>query len=159
MRGDKQTVLSEYKKESFAMFEALIANIEATVARRIFRVELVKQPMASQLLDQAQFQKDDIHESLTKEVADATLPTADQAPVASTKGNLNQLAQALKQSQTNQIVAATPNFSASSAVSTRKKIGRNQPCPCGSGLKYKECGLINAPAHQQALAKLDKNAE
>ena len=24
---------------------------------------------------------------------------------------------------------------------TRKKIGRNEPCPCGSGLKYKKCHL------------------
>jgi preprotein translocase subunit SecA len=29
------------------------------------------------------------------------------------------------------------------------KVGRNDPCPCGSGLKYKKCGLINAPEHQQ----------
>ncbi len=28
------------------------------------------------------------------------------------------------------------------------KVGRNDPCPCGSGLKYKKCGLINAPEHQ-----------
>jgi len=28
------------------------------------------------------------------------------------------------------------------------KIGRNDPCPCGSGLKWKKCGLINAPEHQ-----------
>ena len=28
------------------------------------------------------------------------------------------------------------------------KIGRNDPCPCGSGLKYKKCGLINAPQHK-----------
>jgi len=27
------------------------------------------------------------------------------------------------------------------------KIGRNDPCPCGSGKKYKKCGLINAPEH------------
>ena len=26
-------------------------------------------------------------------------------------------------------------------------IGRNDPCPCGSGLKYKKCGAINAPEH------------
>jgi len=30
----------------------------------------------------------------------------------------------------------------------RRKIGRNDPCPCGSGLKYKRCGLINAPQHK-----------
>lgn len=28
------------------------------------------------------------------------------------------------------------------------KIGRNDPCPCGSGLKYKKCGMINAPEHR-----------
>jgi preprotein translocase subunit SecA len=27
-------------------------------------------------------------------------------------------------------------------------IGRNDPCPCGSGKKYKKCGLINAPEHK-----------
>jgi len=29
------------------------------------------------------------------------------------------------------------------------KIGRNDPCPCGSGLKYKRCGMINAPEHKK----------
>lgn len=28
------------------------------------------------------------------------------------------------------------------------KIGRNDPCPCGSGKKYKKCGLINASSHK-----------
>jgi len=28
------------------------------------------------------------------------------------------------------------------------KTGRNDPCPCGSGLKYKKCGMINAPEHR-----------
>ena len=28
------------------------------------------------------------------------------------------------------------------------KVGRNDPCPCGSGLKYKKCGLIGAPEHR-----------
>ena len=34
-------------------------------------------------------------------------------------------------------------------VSAGPKIGRNDPCPCGSGKKYKKCGLINAPSHKQ----------
>lgn len=29
-----------------------------------------------------------------------------------------------------------------------QKIGRNDMCPCGSGLKYKKCGLINSPKHR-----------
>lgn len=31
---------------------------------------------------------------------------------------------------------------------TADKVGRNDPCPCGSGLKYKKCGMINAPEHR-----------
>jgi preprotein translocase subunit SecA len=34
------------------------------------------------------------------------------------------------------------------AAKKEPKVGRNDPCPCGSGLKYKKCGLINAPEHK-----------
>jgi preprotein translocase subunit SecA len=30
----------------------------------------------------------------------------------------------------------------------KERIGRNDPCPCGSGLKYKKCGMIGAPQHR-----------
>ncbi len=40
--------------------------------------------------------------------------------------------------------------SADAAASTT---GRNDPCPCGSGKKYKKCGLLNTPEHQQLMAK------
>jgi len=39
-------------------------------------------------------------------------------------------------------------------VSAKEKIGRNDPCPCGSGLKYKKCGLINSSVHQENLSKV-----
>jgi preprotein translocase subunit SecA len=31
------------------------------------------------------------------------------------------------------------------------KVGRNDPCPCGSGKKYKKCGLPNTPEHQRLM--------
>ena len=34
-----------------------------------------------------------------------------------------------------------------------KKIGRNDPCPCGSGKKYKKCGLLNTPEHQRLMGE------
>lgn len=34
-----------------------------------------------------------------------------------------------------------------------EKVGRNDPCPCGSGKKYKACGLINSEEHQKNLSK------
>ncbi len=36
----------------------------------------------------------------------------------------------------------------------RPKIGRNDPCPCGSGKKYKKCGLLNTPEHQENMKKI-----
>ena len=38
--------------------------------------------------------------------------------------------------------------SASSAPTGGDDIGRNDPCPCGSGKKYKKCGLVNSPDHK-----------
>lgn len=32
-------------------------------------------------------------------------------------------------------------------------VGRNDTCPCGSGKKYKKCGLLNTPEHQSNMAK------
>lgn len=44
--------------------------------------------------------------------------------------------------------SASSNSSNSSAPKA-SNIGRNDPCPCGSGKKYKHCGLINAKEHQE----------
>ncbi|MBI4363773.1 MAG: preprotein translocase subunit SecA, partial [Candidatus Doudnabacteria bacterium] len=35
----------------------------------------------------------------------------------------------------------------------QKDIGRNEPCPCGSGKKWKKCGLLNTPEHQRLMAQ------
>ena len=35
-----------------------------------------------------------------------------------------------------------------------EKVGRNDPCFCGSGKKYKSCGLVNSEEHQKFSAKL-----
>ncbi len=39
-----------------------------------------------------------------------------------------------------------------SAVPT-SKVGRNEPCPCGSGKKWKHCGLLNTEEHQKNMAR------
>lgn len=36
---------------------------------------------------------------------------------------------------------------------SNQEIGRNDPCPCGSGLKWKKCGMINSVEHQKNLNK------
>lgn len=134
LRGDKQTVLSEYKKEAFAMFEALIQRIESEVAKRFFRINLVQaaRPVVSPTQIQEQKADVDLASSLSAETQVKKAP-------ASTKGNVSDLAQALKNAKATK--AAQPGVEV-------VKIGRNDPCPCGSGKKWKKCGMINAPSHR-----------
>ncbi|MGA2417782.1 MAG: preprotein translocase subunit SecA [Candidatus Staskawiczbacteria bacterium] len=42
----------------------------------------------------------------------------------------------------------------SQAVESGKtEIGRNSPCPCGSGKKWKKCGMLNTEEHQRLMAQ------
>ncbi|HEX2728940.1 MAG TPA: SEC-C metal-binding domain-containing protein, partial [Rubrobacteraceae bacterium] len=46
-----------------------------------------------------------------------------------------------------------PNPQPKSPRAGQQKIGRNDPCPCGSGKKYKKCGMLNTPEHQRMVAR------
>jgi uncharacterized protein YecA (UPF0149 family) len=73
---------------------------------------------------------------LEKEVADASVP---DAALQTQQGSLSDMAAVLQKAKATQ--RPQPGES-------KVKINRNDPCPCGSGLKYKKCGLINAPQHR-----------
>jgi preprotein translocase subunit SecA len=49
----------------------------------------------------------------------------------------------------------TPHIHSSSAVRAADgtRAGRNDPCPCGSGKKWKKCGMLNTPEHQKFMAQ------
>ncbi|MCA1739362.1 MAG: preprotein translocase subunit SecA [Actinobacteria bacterium] len=46
-----------------------------------------------------------------------------------------------------------PNQRPKSPRKAEGKIGRNDLCPCGSGMKYKKCGMLNTPEHQRMMAQ------
>jgi preprotein translocase subunit SecA len=52
-----------------------------------------------------------------------------------------------------------PNVVSANAVPGDDKIGRNDPCPCGSGKKWKKCGLLNTEEHQKNMAMGGKKHE
>ncbi len=143
LRGGKEQVLAEYKKEAFQMFERLLDKIEVDAAHRIFRVQLNESPTPS-IMQQAQAHKQELVDPLN-----SGGEQQQAAPISSqNKASVSALAAAM---------AKTAGKSGSSdgrtmrLVDTSKpvvKVGRNDPCPCGSGKKYKKCGLINAPSHK-----------
>lgn len=118
--------LSEYKSESFELFNALLGNLRQAVTAQMMRVELVQQAAAEE------FEPLEMHEShsdpITGENELEDYDGADYGRAIVTPSR----AQAAE--------GRNPE-----EPSTWGRVGRNEPCPCGSGLKYKHChGKINA---------------
>lgn len=64
------------------------------------------------------------------------------------KTNVSQITDILTGSREMVATGNEPAIPVKSIKSKYDKVGRNDPCPCGSGLKYKKCGLINSPKHK-----------
>jgi preprotein translocase subunit SecA len=148
LRGDKNTVLSEYKREAFKMFEELIINVQSTIAARIFRI----QPMVQQksvIPQNIQLGQSNITDNLFQAVAqDAGQAKASTSSTAKVAGNTNDLANILANANNRPNSAGSNQARVITPQTKTEKIGRNDPCPCGSGLKYKKCGLIGAKEHR-----------
>ncbi len=65
----------------------------------------------------------------------------------------DEIGSSTSQNTTSQGDALTDSNANQSSASHHDEAGRNEPCPCGSGKKYKKCGLLNTPEHQQLIAK------
>lgn len=107
--------LVEYKNEAFRMFEQLMSGIDDDIVHRIYRAQIVQQPT-----DFAQ------HSMLIEQAAGGTAKTKVQNKRKSQEQSPRSLA------------------SGSASVSdSQSKLGRNDPCWCGSGKKYKKCHWPN----------------
>ena len=106
--------LSEYKSESFSLFEELLDNFREDVTRILFHIR-----MAS-------------NEGLSKINRENTInqkALIEQNPENTNDSKVSKTVTIRKNNQ--QIDPNDP--------STWGKVGRNDPCPCGSGKKYKHC--------------------
>ncbi|MEJ6785054.1 preprotein translocase subunit SecA [Aminobacter sp. Piv2-1] len=108
--------LNEYKGEAFELFQAMLTNLRQAVTAQLMRVELVRQ------------------------AADAPPPQAPEMHghhIDGTTGEDDFGEGSVAVLQDARVVAEEdrdPND-----PSTWGRIGRNEPCPCGSGKKYKHC--------------------
>lgn len=114
--------LVEYKHEAFAMFSDLMDRIKAEVAGRIFRSATSAEAFRSFLVNLPQTYVHDEVSVLGRAGARADAPPRAAAP----PGAEAAMQAALK--------APAAPFRRDAA-----KVGRNDPCPCGSGRKYKKC--------------------
>jgi len=118
--------LIEYQDRAFQKFRQLIQNIDTTIVRTLLQIDL-SQFAPRQLLQQAE---EELQNLSTNE--DQIEGELDQTGVnARGMAQGNALAQAMQKQS-----ASKPAQQQASSV---QKVGRNDPCPCGSGRKYKKC--------------------
>ena len=131
--------LVEYKREAFGMFEILMTNIKTEVATSVFRATTLQnyQRMMTQQMSNIQTVHTDVNmlaggeqpgESQT--ASRRAAPDVSQAASDGFDAMLQALERAPAQQQPQQ--PSVPIVKTESA-------GRNDPCPCGSGKKYKKC--------------------
>ena len=108
----------EYKRESFELFQELLANIKRDVIQLLCRVQ-IEAPSAVQEAERRR-----------REAAAKAMRYSHAESSALDKPNG-------ADGQADQAAANTAK--AAPFVRTERKIGRNEPCPCGSGKKYKQC--------------------
>ncbi len=100
-----------YKREGYEMFDEMLGNFRASVSQLILRVQVGEEDEEAldSGLDEAEFQHSDL------------------APGAQPTSVMQEASDPSAQAPVKTIVNKAP------------KVGRNDPCPCGSGRKYKKC--------------------
>ena len=120
--------LSEYKKESFEMYQKLIANIQTSTLQTLFHIQFEQAPVIKQEEAPRNLQTNtqEIENALTYKYTNSSDPDNRQT-----------------------INDQRPSFPQrhSAELHTQRKVenitGRNDPCHCGSGKKYKKCHGAN----------------
>ena len=110
----------EYKREAFTMFEQLLDSIRETTTTVLMRVE-IKQPEEAQAAAQDNLARGEARADASH-LADADASQGLNAP--------NDQGSSLDQ------LSADENARLQAAF---RHCGRNDPCPCGSGKKFKDC--------------------
>jgi len=106
--------LNEYKAEAFSLFEAMVAHLREAVTAQLMRVEVVQSPPTEEA---------------------AALPYMEAHKVDPTTGE-DEMAPALAPALVGNGAQTERD---SNDPSSWGKVGRNEPCPCGSGKKFKHC--------------------
>jgi preprotein translocase subunit SecA len=100
----------EYKRESFELFQSMLQSIKEETVRIVTRVEPVSEERMAEMEAERRRQME----------AEMQMLHADSPSLI---GDEN-----VGRKQDDQTF-----------VRDGKKVGRNEPCPCGSGKKYKQC--------------------
>jgi preprotein translocase subunit SecA len=120
--------LVEYKKESFALFQDMKARIEEEIVRYLFWLRPV-------------LNEERAPRPAARRAAPMTMnnPAAEAIPAFAGGGRASAVAPAATQAARPRPARTGGDDVVKTVRHDQPKVGRNDPCPCGSGKKYKKC--------------------
>ncbi len=122
--------LVEYKKESFTLFNELMDRIEDETIRYLFFLQATNEAPV------LPFRQDDDEEPEEDDTAER------EAVAAAAKASMQDLTRNIvrkKDRELEQLQFVGGDSTTTAAPVRNAKVGRNDPCPCGSGKKFKKC--------------------
>jgi preprotein translocase subunit SecA len=133
--------LVEFKKEAFVLFEDMMTRIDNETVRYLFHVQIQQSeaPPSQQAAPVGAAPPRQQMSSAAAAVASAAARVEEATPQ-----KLPDFARALERKQERQqkdlqFQTGAGQAEAPKPVRAGAKVGRNDPCPCGSGKKYKKC--------------------
>lgn len=124
--------LTEYKNDGFDIFDEMLNSIRTSVMSRVFKVHIQLSPQAQEqrrlAMQHNRSQMNATHSEADSGFGASGSSMGDTARRQAAKG-------VMQRHTTGESVTVRR---------TSPKIGRNDPCPCGSGKKYKNCCGRNA---------------
>jgi preprotein translocase subunit SecA len=112
----------EFKREAFELFEGMLGRIKHEIVQLLARVRIRSEDEVEALEEQQRRQAEAQARSMQFQHAEAAgFGAGEPAPEAGAEG------------------FAQPIQGQSPVHRDAPKVGRNDPCPCGSGKKYKQC--------------------
>jgi preprotein translocase subunit SecA len=136
--------LVEFKKEAFTLFEDMMARIDNETVRYLFHIQ-VQQGEPPQQLEQRpeppRPPRQDARSAMASAAARASAGDGEPQHLPSVAREIER--KQSRQQRDLQYQTGPAQAEAPKPVRAAAKVGRNDPCPCGSGKKYKKCHGAN----------------
>jgi len=125
--------LVEYKKESFEMFEAMLERFQEDTVRYLYLMQILERPQQPPPPPQPdQLAAEPASDGNGGRRPRMVSTSADELEEAFMRRKRKELEQA-------RMAGAGDTPQVQQVVRGQEKVGRNDPCPCGSGKKFKKC--------------------
>ena len=119
--------LTEYKIDGFNIFDEMLDSIRTSVMSRVFKVRIQLSPQAAE------------QRRLAAQRGQKTMSAQHSEAESMQKQAASSMGDSARRTAAGGVMQRHTQGQSVTVRRTTPKVGRNDPCPCGSGKKYKQC--------------------